>query len=136
MAELPATMPAAVFQGIRDVTVEDLAVPTLGATDVLLEVSHCGICGSDLHFVVHWPGAGKPGSVEGHEFSGVVVAVGDAVTDWRPGDAVVGGADCAAAAASSWPIGQPRRVMHATRPRRSTSDAWLGWARRLRTRAI
>ncbi len=91
MADLPATMPAAVFQGIRDVSIEELPVPALGPDDVLLEVGYCGICGSDLHFVVHWPGAGKPGSVEGHEFSGTVVAVGDAVTDWRPGDAVVGG---------------------------------------------
>ncbi len=88
---LPPTMPAAVFQGIRDVTVEELPVPALGPRDVLLEVSHCGICGSDLHFVVHWPGAGKPGSVEGHEFSGVVAAVGDQVTEWRVGDQVVGG---------------------------------------------
>ena len=73
---IPATMPAAVFQGIRDVTVEEIPTPALGPRDVLLEVSHCGICGSDLHFVVHWPGAGKPGTVEGHEFSGTIVAVG------------------------------------------------------------
>jgi (R,R)-butanediol dehydrogenase/meso-butanediol dehydrogenase/diacetyl reductase len=91
MSALPATMPAAVFQGIRDVTVQELPVPTLGPRDVLLEVSHCGICGSDLHFVVHWPGAGKPGSVEGHEWSGTVAAVGSEVTEWQVGDAVVGG---------------------------------------------
>src|SRR4051794_9543104 len=84
-------MPAAVFQGTRAVTVEDLPTPSLGPRDVLLEVSHCGICGSDLHFVVHWPGAGKPGSVEGHEWSGTVAAVGEEVTEWRVGDAVVGG---------------------------------------------
>ena len=91
MSDLPLTMPAAVFQGIREVTVEDLAVPEIGPDDVLLEVSHCGICGSDLHFVVHWPGAGKPGTVEGHEFSGTVAAVGANVTAWRIGDEVVGG---------------------------------------------
>lgn len=84
-------MSAAVFQGIRDVTVEQLAVPEVGADDVLLEVSHCGICGSDLHFVVHWPGAGKPGTVEGHEFSGTVVALGANVRQWNVGDQVVGG---------------------------------------------
>ncbi|HEY3834165.1 MAG TPA: alcohol dehydrogenase catalytic domain-containing protein [Acidimicrobiia bacterium] len=89
--DIPATMPAAVFQGIRDVTVEELPTPQLGPTDVLLEVSHCGICGSDLHFVVHWPGAGKPGTVEGHEFSGTIVAVGSDVPEWRVGDRVVGG---------------------------------------------
>lgn len=91
MSAVPETMPAAVFQGIRDVTVEELPVPALGPHDVLLEVSHCGICGSDLHFVVHWPGAGKPGSVEGHEWSGTVAAVGSDVTEWHVGDHVVGG---------------------------------------------
>lgn len=91
MTELPATMPAAVFQGIRDVSVEDRPVPTVGPDDVLIEVSHCGICGSDLHFIVHWPGAGKPGSVEGHEFSGTIVAVGERVTGWEVGTQVVGG---------------------------------------------
>jgi len=116
MAELPATMPAAVFQGIRDVTVEDLAVPTLGATDVLLEVSHCGICGSDLHFVVHWPGAGKPGSVEGHEFSGVVVAVGDAVTDWRPATPSSEEPICAAPLTSSVADRAPARDAMQSRP--------------------
>jgi (R,R)-butanediol dehydrogenase/meso-butanediol dehydrogenase/diacetyl reductase len=84
-------MRAAVFQGIRDVTVEELETPRLGPRDVLLEVSHCGICGSDLHFVVHWPGAGTPGTVEGHEFSGTVVAVGSDVGEWTMGDRVVGG---------------------------------------------
>ena len=91
MSDLPRTMSAAVFQGIREVTVEQLSTPAIGQDDVLLEVSHCGICGSDLHFVVHWPGAGKPGSVEGHEFSGTVVAVGANVREWQIGDAVVGG---------------------------------------------
>ena len=28
----------------------------LGPDDVLLEVSHCGICGSDLHFLLEWGG--------------------------------------------------------------------------------
>ena len=30
--------------------------PRLGPDDVLIEVSHCGICGSDLHFLVEWGG--------------------------------------------------------------------------------
>ncbi len=84
-------MKAAVFRGIRDVPVEMIAVPTLGDHDVLIEVSHCGICGSDLHFIVHWPGAGKPGTVEGHEFSGRIVAIGSNVTKVAVGDLVVGG---------------------------------------------
>ncbi len=91
MAQIPPSMTAAVFQGIRDVSIEERPVPSVGPDDVLIEVSHCGICGSDLHFIVHWPGAGKPGSIEGHEFSGTIAAVGENVTEWAVGDAVVGG---------------------------------------------
>jgi (R,R)-butanediol dehydrogenase/meso-butanediol dehydrogenase/diacetyl reductase len=78
-----------VYERPGELTVEDRPVPDVGPDDVLLEVSHCGICGSDIHFVLE--GWGRPGSVEGHEWSGRVVAVGDAVTSWRIGDQVVGG---------------------------------------------
>jgi (R,R)-butanediol dehydrogenase/meso-butanediol dehydrogenase/diacetyl reductase len=82
-------MPAAVYQGERTITVEELPVPVMGRGDVLLEVSHCGICGSDLHFVME--GWSRPGSVHGHEYSGVVVAVGDDVAGWVAGDRAIGG---------------------------------------------
>jgi 2-desacetyl-2-hydroxyethyl bacteriochlorophyllide A dehydrogenase len=89
--DLPATMPAAVLKGLRHVEVEDRPVPAPGPGEVLLEVSHCGICGSDLHFMVEWEGAAKPGAIEGHEFSGTVVALGEGVTGWAIGEEVVGG---------------------------------------------
>src|SRR5436190_17464481 len=89
MSALPTTMRVAVYQGKGDVLVEERPVPELGARDVLLEVSHCGICGSDVHFI--HDGWGRPGSVEGHEYSGKVVAVGDDVRTWKVGDEVVGG---------------------------------------------
>jgi L-iditol 2-dehydrogenase len=86
---LPDTMRAAVYHQPGELALEDRPVPDLGAHDVLLEVSHCGICGSDIHFVLE--GWGQPGSIEGHEYSGRIVAVGDAVTRWSVGDVVVGG---------------------------------------------
>ena len=89
--DLPATMPAAVLKGLRHVDVEDRPLPALGPHDVLLEVSHCGICGSDLHFMVEWEGAAKPGAIEGHEYSGTVVALGSDVEGWSIGEEVVGG---------------------------------------------
>ena len=64
-------------------------MPAPGPGQVLVEVGHCGICGSDLHMILE--GWGKPGVVEGHEWSGVVAAVGPGVEAWAPGDAVVGG---------------------------------------------
>ena len=53
-------------------------MPKIGPRDVLLEVSHCGVCGTDLHYVLE--GWGNPTeTIEGHEFSARVVATGDAV---------------------------------------------------------
>src|SRR5581483_5634622 len=86
---LPKTMRAAVYKGQQEMDVEERPVPDVGPHDVLLEVSHCGVCGSDIHFVTE--GWGQPGAIEGHEWSGRVVAVGDAVTDWKVGDVAVGG---------------------------------------------
>jgi L-iditol 2-dehydrogenase len=82
-------MRAAVYRGPRDVVVEERPVPELGPHDLLLEVSHCGVCGSDLHMFVD--GWGAPDSIGGHEYSGRVVAVGREVTAWSVGDALVGG---------------------------------------------
>lgn len=82
-------MPAAVYRGEHTVQVEEIPVPTVGPGQVLLEISHCGICGSDLHLMMEdW---GPPGMRGGHEFSGVVVEVGAGVDGWAPGDSAVGG---------------------------------------------
>src|SRR5829696_614338 len=86
---LPDKMPAAVFQGLRDVTVEEVPVRQPGPGEVVIEVSHCGICGSDLHFLLEW--GGKQGAIEGHEYSGRIAAIGEGVTGWEIGDAVVDG---------------------------------------------
>lgn len=82
-------MRAAVYLGPGSLAVEERPVPLPGPTDVIIEVSHCGICGSDLHFVLD--GWGRPGAIEGHEYTGRIVAVGEAVTRWKVGDDVVGG---------------------------------------------
>jgi len=82
-------MESAVYRRPGDVGVEERPVPTPGPGDVLVEVAYCGICGSDLHIMIE--GWGKPGSVGGHEYTGIVAAVGEGVTRWAPGDAVVCG---------------------------------------------
>ncbi|MET1003507.1 MAG: alcohol dehydrogenase catalytic domain-containing protein [Acidimicrobiia bacterium] len=89
MGDVSESMPAAVFMGLRAVTVEERPTPPLGPHDVLVEVSHCGICGSDLHFLMEW--GGHEGAIEGHEYSGTVVATGDEVDGWAVGDRIVGG---------------------------------------------
>nr|MBA2282782.1 alcohol dehydrogenase catalytic domain-containing protein [Acidimicrobiia bacterium] len=83
------TMQAAVLQGAGRLAVETVPVPELGPGDVLVAVDHCGVCGTDLHLVLD--GWGQPGTIPGHEWTGVVAAVGPDVEQWQAGDAVVGG---------------------------------------------
>jgi len=87
--EVPEVMRSAIHRGPGDVGVEERPVPRPGPGQVLVEVAYCGVCGSDLHIMIE--GWGKPGGVGGHEYSGVVAAVGDGVERWAPGDLVVGG---------------------------------------------
>lgn len=63
----------------------DVAVPKPGVNDVLIRVKTIGICGSDVH-VRHGrhPFTSYP-VVQGHEFSGVVEAVGRGVRGIIPG---------------------------------------------------
>jgi 2-desacetyl-2-hydroxyethyl bacteriochlorophyllide A dehydrogenase len=83
-------MPAAVYRRPGVVEVEERPVPRPGPGQVLIEVDHCGICGSDLHLLVEgW--AGKPGLVAGHEFTGTIAALGPEVTGWELGETVVAG---------------------------------------------
>jgi len=58
-----------------------------GPGQVLVEVSYCGICGSDLHFR-EVPELFPAGTVPGHEFSGRIVAVGERVDGWSAGHRV------------------------------------------------
>ena len=85
---VPESIPAAVYQSQRVVTIEQrpLAEPT--PAQVVVEVSHCGICGSDLHLIDE--GWGQSGDVLGHEWSGIVRSVGDAAVAFKPGDRVIG----------------------------------------------
>jgi threonine 3-dehydrogenase len=73
--------------------VEDVPVPAVGINDVLIKVEMTGICGTDLH-IHKWDDWAKKtipqGLVIGHEFVGLVEAVGSNVTDFKPGD-IVGG---------------------------------------------
>jgi (R,R)-butanediol dehydrogenase/meso-butanediol dehydrogenase/diacetyl reductase len=87
--DVPPVMRSAVYRSPGDIGVEERPVPRPGSGEVLVEVSFCGICGSDLHVMIE--GWGKPGAVGGHEFTGIVAAVGEGVTGWSPGDAVVCG---------------------------------------------
>ena len=105
MSALPATMRAVVYHEPRKVSVEARPVPALGPRDVLIEVSHCGICGTDLHLVLE--GMGVPGSIGGHEYAGRVAALGIEVEGWAPGARVVGGPGASCGSCAPCRAGRP-----------------------------
>jgi 2-desacetyl-2-hydroxyethyl bacteriochlorophyllide A dehydrogenase len=68
--------------------VDDAPVPTPGEGEVLLEVKAVGICGSDLHILAgEFPPTPYP-ITPGHEFAGVVSALGPGVETVAVGDRV------------------------------------------------
>jgi 2-desacetyl-2-hydroxyethyl bacteriochlorophyllide A dehydrogenase len=82
-------MEASVYVGDGALEVHDLPVPEPGPGEVLIEIAQCGICGTDLHFVLER--IARPGTVLGHEWSGTIAAVGPAVDGWGVGTRVVCG---------------------------------------------
>ncbi|MDD4850288.1 MAG: zinc-dependent alcohol dehydrogenase family protein [Gemmiger sp.] len=83
-------MKSAVFYGKHNLKVENAPMPTVGAEDVLIQVKACGVCGTDVHIYEGDKGAADvtPPTILGHEFSGVVTAVGEKVTNCTVGDRV------------------------------------------------
>ena len=55
--------------------------PSPGPGELLLRVTACGLCGSDIKAVAAMP----QGVVMGHEFSGEVLAAGPGTDGWHPG---------------------------------------------------
>lgn len=58
-------------------------------TDVIVRITKTTICGTDLHILKGDVPTVTPGRTIGHEGVGVVEAVGNAVANFKPGDAVL-----------------------------------------------
>lgn len=74
-------------------TLQDIPEPGIGINDVLIRVTHTGICGTDLHIYEwdEWAQSTIPVPMAiGHEFVGEIVAVGSNVNDFHPGEVVSG----------------------------------------------
>ena len=84
---IPTTMRAAVYRGMNDVRVETVPMPKIGPGELLVRVHTCGICGTDLKKIAS--GSHSAPRIFGHETSGIVVAVGEGVGQFQPGDRVV-----------------------------------------------
>lgn len=93
LSALPKTMKAALTYEADEIRVETVPLPEYQPNDVLVRVEACGICGTDLHILSghlrpmwppHYP------FIQGHEWCGEVVALGDNVTrNLNVGDRVI-----------------------------------------------
>ena len=85
-----ATMKAAVVREFgKPLLIEDVPVPSPGSGEVLVQVKACGVCHTDLHAATgDWPVKPSLPFIPGHEAAGIVVALGDGVTERQIGDAV------------------------------------------------
>jgi L-iditol 2-dehydrogenase len=81
-------MKAAIKTAQGDFWIDEVETPPIPHPDwVRARVKVAGICGTDLR---HWkPEPQLEGKIIGHELSGVIDVVGEAVTDLKPGDRVV-----------------------------------------------
>jgi 2-desacetyl-2-hydroxyethyl bacteriochlorophyllide A dehydrogenase len=82
-------MKAAYYEGNQTIRIGDCVPAPPAKGQVQIRVSHCGICGTDLHIFhgkmdrrVHFP------QVMGHEMSGTIAALGDGVGEFTAGDRV------------------------------------------------
>ena len=76
---------------LRDFPAIDRVEEVLGPRDVRIRLHTVGICGSDVHYYTHGaigPFVVREPMVLGHEASGTVIEVGDAVTNLAVGDRV------------------------------------------------
>ncbi|HEX2327201.1 MAG TPA: zinc-dependent dehydrogenase [Candidatus Angelobacter sp.] len=82
-----SSMRAAVYRGKNDVRVETVDVPGVGPGEVLIRVHTCGICGTDLKKIA--TGSHSAPRIFGHETAGQIVATGEGVIGFAPGDRVM-----------------------------------------------
>ena len=74
-----STMSALVYEAPLQMNIRQLPIPVPQADEVLIRVSYSGICGSELSGYEGKNSLRKPPLVMGHEFSGHIEAIGNAV---------------------------------------------------------
>lgn len=91
MDEIATTMRAAIFTGPKArLELGTVARPEPRTGELLVKVTACGLCHSDLHYMDHGvPTFKSPPLVLGHEISGTVVRVGTGVDQARIGTSVL-----------------------------------------------
>ena len=81
-------MKAVVIEKPNQVSVKEVEDPVPKATEAVVKVEACGICGTDIHVMRGEFAPTRYPIVPGHEFSGEVVAIGSDVSNLKVGDVV------------------------------------------------
>jgi len=84
------TMQAAVVHAFgKDLTIDNVPVPTPGHGQALVKLITSGVCHTDLHAIEgDWPVKPNPPFIPGHEGVGTVIALGEGVTNLSVGQLV------------------------------------------------
>jgi len=72
----------------KDLVVEDISIPSIGPSDVLVRVKACGVCHSDIHMIDGIIKVPSLPRVLGHEVAGEIVEVGQDVHGINIGERV------------------------------------------------
>jgi len=83
MAPIPAY---AAFEAKGALQPHGIERRAIGPHDIEIDITHCGVCHTDIHFVNDDWGLSAFPLVPGHEIVGIVANTGSAVHDFKPGD--------------------------------------------------
>lgn len=88
-------MKAAAFLGTNEIRVIEVEKPVPGAGEVLIKVAYCGVCATDYDNFRGYTSFAKNGELKyplrfGHEWSGIIVEIGEGVEGFSVGDPVIG----------------------------------------------
>lgn len=82
-------MKAVRLEGVGNIAKREVGKPAAGPDDLLVRIEACGVCGTDRH-LFHGEFPCTPPVTLGHEFSGIVEAIGTGVSGFSVGDRVTG----------------------------------------------
>jgi len=83
-------MQAVLYEGPGKVTLIDIPKPVAGPGQVVVKVTMCGICGTDIHSYMY-EGILSPGTIIGHETIGTIAEIGAGVEGFKSGERVAVG---------------------------------------------
>lgn len=86
-------MKAAILSGLKSINVEDVDKPDVVPGSILLKVSNCAVCGSDIRIFNSGNERVEYPAIIGHEMAGEIVEIGEGVNKFSVGESVSIGAD-------------------------------------------